>query len=560
MEQVRFLLAIALSFIVLFVWQNYFLEKPELPPSEITENQTDLKKQSIEKKLTQQLSSKSPDNLLPPEEQPLPQKSIENKTPAKDIFVQSPLFDIEFSERGAAIKNVILLNYTETKDKDSPFKQIVQLNDMGTSLVSFHNQVIPDLDKVVFQADTQRSVIKVLTRPEKLSFTHILPQGIKIVKTYFIDPTSYIIDVNVSISNSTNIPLGDQLNIIMRRQVPTGIGGYIFEGPAIFLDNQLNEIDVDDILEKKVFNGTTSWVAIEDRYFATAILPVGYQSESLQTQMHVQNNIITSSLKLPSMNIAPGTQKNISFQLFYGPKSLALLNVLDNNFNEIINFGWFDILARPCLYLMNMIYQVIPNYGIAIILLTILIKILFWPLGTKSYKSMNDMRKLQPMMKKLQEKYKDDRQKMNQELMALYKTYKVNPLGGCLPMVLQIPVFIALYRMLYQAIELRHAPFFLWINDLSAPDRLFHFNIDYIPLMEKPYGIPVLTIIMGATMLIQQKMSPAPGDPAQAKMMMFLPIVFTFIFINFPAGLVLYWLINNVASILQQYYINKTNL
>jgi YidC/Oxa1 family membrane protein insertase len=169
---------------------------------------------------------------------------------------------------------------------------------------------------------------------------------------------------------------------------------------------------------------------------------------------------------------------------------------------------------------------------------------------------MNQMRKLQPKMKDLQERYKDDRQKMNQELMNLYRVYKVNPLGGCIPMLLQIPVFIALYRMLYQAIELRHAPFFLWINDLSAPDRLFQFE-GYIPLMQEPYGIPVLTIIMGGTMFLQQKMSPPPGDPSQAKMMMMLPVFFTFIFINFPAGLVLYWLVNNVASILQQYYINK---
>ncbi len=162
-------------------------------------------------------------------------------------------------------------------------------------------------------------------------------------------------------------------------------------------------------------------------------------------------------------------------------------------------------------------------------------------------------------MTEIREKYKNDKQKMNQELMALYRTYKVNPMGGCLPMVLQIPVFFALYRMLYQAIELRHAPFFMWINDLSAPDRLFNFGFP-IPFMEPPYGIPVLTIVMGATMLLQQKMSPPPGDPTQAKMMMLMPVVFTFIFINFSSGLVLYWLINNLLSISQQYYVQKKTL
>jgi YidC/Oxa1 family membrane protein insertase len=219
----------------------------------------------------------------------------------------------------------------------------------------------------------------------------------------------------------------------------------------------------------------------------------------------------------------------------------------------------FDILAKPCVWIMDFIYDhFIPNYGVAIIILTIFTKIILWPLGNKSYKSMADMKKIQPLMAGIKEKYKDDKRKMNEEMMGLYKTYKVNPMGGCLPMVVQIPVFFALYRMLYEAIELRHAPFFWWINDLSAPDRLFRFDFA-VPFMEPPYGIPVLTIIMGATMFFQQKMSPPMGDPTQAKMMMMMPIVFTFIFINFSSGLVLYWLVNNVLSMAQQYYITKKN-
>jgi YidC/Oxa1 family membrane protein insertase len=206
---------------------------------------------------------------------------------------------------------------------------------------------------------------------------------------------------------------------------------------------------------------------------------------------------------------------------------------------------------------MNKLYSVIPNYGIAIIILTLLIKIALWPLGSKSYKSMSEMKKIQPLMKEIREKYKDDKKKMNEEVMGLYRTYKINPLGGCLPMVVQLPVFFALYRMLYQAIELRHAPFFLWIDDLSAPDRLGRFAIEHIPFMEPPYGIPVLTLIMGASMILQQKMSPPMGDPTQAKMMMFMPVIFTVIFINFSSGLVLYWLVNNILSIAQQYYIQK---
>jgi len=553
MEQARFLLAIALSFLVLFVWQNYFLEKPAIPPADEAEKlvssellndkiNTETKQQQTiaEKNLTEDLEKIS----LP-------------EVPAKKILVQTPLFEIEFSERGAAIQNLKLTNYFETIDKNSPLKSIIKLdNALGTGLTSFHNNVIPNLDKVVFKAETQQTIIQVETT-QKVSFSYVSKQGIKITKAYIIDPASYIIGLSVLIDNPTTFPISDQIKVVSRRQVPEEIDGYFFEGPAILLNSNLEEIAVDSLEKQNTYSGNISWTAIEDRYFTSALLPIDYK-DNLQVKIKVQDKIIDMALKLPPVNIEPQTQKVLNFDLFFGPKSLELLNSLDNNLNEIINFGWFDILARPCLYLMNLIYKAIPNYGIAIILLTILIKIPLWPLGNKSYKSMNEMRKLQPMMKRLQEKYKDDRTRMNQELMALYKTYKVNPLGGCLPMVLQIPVFIALYRMLYQAIELRHAPFFLWINDLSAPDRLFNFNI-YVPLMEEPYGIPVLTIIMGATMLIQQKMSPPPGDPSQAKMMMFLPIVFTVIFINFPAGLVLYWLVNNVASILQQYYINKKN-
>jgi YidC/Oxa1 family membrane protein insertase len=235
---------------------------------------------------------------------------------------------------------------------------------------------------------------------------------------------------------------------------------------------------------------------------------------------------------------------------------MKVLKAAGHDLGEALNFGFFDILAKPCVWLMNKLYSVIPNYGIAIIVLTILIKIVLWPLGSKSYKSMSEMKKIQPLMKDIREKHKNDKKKMNEEVMSLYRTYKINPLGGCLPMVVQLPVFFALYRMLYQAIELRHAPFLLWIDDLSAPDRLFHFGFS-IPFMEPPHGIPVLTIIMGATMLLQQKMSPPMGDPTQAKMMMFMPLIFTVIFINFSSGLVLYWLTNNILSISQQYYIQK---
>ena len=245
--------------------------------------------------------------------------------------------------------------------------------------------------------------------------------------------------------------------------------------------------------------------------------------------------------------------KTFQYALYFGPRDIGILKSLNLQLEKAVNFGFFDIVSKPLLWVLIFFNGYLHNYGWAIILLTILVKIVFWPLTHKSYKSMKDMQKLQPKMAKIREKHKDNREQMNQEMMALYKTYKVNPMGGCLPMVIQIPVFFALYSLLGYAIELRHAPFLLWINDLAAPDRL---PIG-VPIPYVGEGIPVLTLLMGASMFIQQKMTPTTGDPTQAKIMLFLPVVFTFMFINFAAGLVLYWLVNNVLSIGQQYYINK---
>jgi YidC/Oxa1 family membrane protein insertase len=238
--------------------------------------------------------------------------------------------------------------------------------------------------------------------------------------------------------------------------------------------------------------------------------------------------------------------------LYFVPNKVSLLKELNISAEKIVNFGWFDIIAKPMLWGMNYSNKFTHNYGIDIILLTVLIKIIFYPLSLKSYKSMKQMQKMQPVIAKLKEKYKDDREKLNKEMMEIYKGKGINPLGGCLPMVVQIPVFFALYRVLMGAIEFRHAPFMLWINDLASPENLYTLNV-------AGYSLPlrVMPLIMGITMVIQQKMTPTSVDPMQEKMMLFMPVVFTFLFWGFPTGLVLYWLINNVISIGQQYYINK---
>jgi YidC/Oxa1 family membrane protein insertase len=362
------------------------------------------------------------------------------------------------------------------------------------------------------------------------------------------------VDLTVSISNESGEAVQGPLKVALRHVMSNVNDSYGFQGPSGLVNGSLEQVKIKDIAEQNQINGTLRWIAIEELYFMESLISKNPTAGTMA--LAYEDQTVVNRMISQTGEIASGARIEMVYSIFMGPKSISVLKAAGNEMDKAIDFGWVEIIAKPCLYFMNFIHRYIPNYGIAIIILTIISRLVFWPLANKSYKSMNDMRKLQPLMLEIREKYKDDKARINQETMALYRTYKVNPMGGCLPMLIQMPVFFALYRMLYQAIELRHAPFFGWINDLSAPDRLFNFGFK-IPFMSEPYGIPVLTIIMGATMLLQQKLSPQPGDPMQAKMMMLMPIVFTFIFINFPSGLVLYWLFSNLVSIGQQYYTMK---
>jgi YidC/Oxa1 family membrane protein insertase len=450
-----------------------------------------------------------------------------------------------------------LKDYRETVAKDSPLKEIIpQKSAFETVLVGYDGKSLAGLDSAVFSANLDIDTLSVKAGSQQITFSWTSAQGVTIEKTYIFSPDSYMIGLDVTVKNGSDRIVQDKLYVALTGSVPNDKRVYGFEGPSAFINDDLEEVDIDDIADKNTYTGNLKWIALQDRYFITSIIPAHAQEASMRLYVR-EDKIIESQYLNPVSDIRPGTQQTYQYSLFFGPKSMQILGEVGHDLSKALNFGFFDILAKPCVWLMNKLYSVIPNYGIAIIILTLLIKIVLWPLGSKSYKSMSEMKKIQPLMKEIREKHKNDKKKMNEEVMGLYRTYKINPLGGCLPMVVQLPVFFALYRMLYQAIELRHAPFFLWIDDLSAPDRLFRFPIDHIPFMEPPYGIPVLTLIMGASMLLQQKMSPPMGDPAQAKMMMFMPVIFTVIFINFSSGLVLYWLTNNLLSIGQQYYIQK---
>lgn len=561
MEQSRLMLAIALSFAVLFIWSYFFVDSP---PEQVAE-QTPVTTTDSAEPTSIEESTKTPEQALKPlisdtTATPAPESSgvsATNSTTAlqRKIRVSTPLYDVVINEKGARFDSFTLHKYHETVAHDSAPKEVIRTPEgVGTLEIGSLDNSIQGLGEARFVAQTDQDQINLSNGESELRLVWSNDQGVAIEKKYRFSANTYLIQSEVTLQNHGGAPIKDNFFVSLKGFEPTAKNAYGFEGPSGYINESLEQIKIKKIEDNPSTPGKITWVGIEDRYFLNSVLPAEIVDGSMG--LSVRDGLIENRLIWPVDTIAPQSQKVYAFDLYFGPKKIDILKTMGHNLEKAVNFGMFDILARPCLWLLNFLHGYIPNFGIAIIILTLLVKLLLWPLGSKSYKSMNDMRKLQPLMSEIREKYKDDKKMMNQELMGLYKTYKINPMGGCLPMVVQIPVFFGLYRMLYQAIELRHAPFMLWINDLSAPDRLFEFGFS-IPFMQPPFGIPVLTIVMGASMLLQQKMSPPPGDPTQAKMMMFMPIVFTFIFINFSSGLVLYWLTNNILSISQQYYIQK---
>ena len=555
MDKPRFLIAIVLSFLVFVLWEFLWVKKE--PVQQI---QPEQQSQQIPEQETQPIIEEKPfikdigtDIKEVIHDQGLTQQEIAART----ITINTPLYSVRISEKGAVFKSFVLKNYRESGDPDSPLFEMIPpaISDAGILRLGFDKKSIPGLEKAVFSTKLDYDSISINDTEKEIVFSWVSPQGTIVEKRFTFSPETYMIGLNVVIKNMSYQTIQDRLVLSLMKPPPGDATMYGFEGPSALINNKLEQIKLKKIKDKNIFTGELQWIAVQDRYFMSSIIPVSAVEASMRLFLD-ENQVLEAQYLGEAGIINPDGRHVFEYKLFFGPKSTKILKGLDYNLSKAINFGIFDFLAKPCLWFMNIIYGVIPNYGVAIIILTVFTKIILWPLGTKSYKSMAQMKKIQPLMMELREKYKNDKKRMNEEVMGLYKTYKVNPVGGCLPMFLQIPVFFALYRMLYEAIELRHAPFFGWITDLAAPDRLFRFGFS-IPFMQEPYGVPVLTIIMGGTMFLQQKIAPPMGDPAQAKMMMFMPLIFTVIFINFSSGLVLYWLVNNVLSISQQYYITK---
>ena len=542
MDMYRAFLAIIISFVILVGYQYFFVPAQQPVPVEQTPAE-------------QTVQQPKPEPVAAPVEiaKAEPAAVAAPTRPAKELIVDTALYTAIISEHGGVIKSFVLKNYREENTENAPGVQLVRTEaHQGYPLSfswgsAFDAQALYSFDTENVSFDGQGEA-KLVMRAQSST-------GVEVVRTYQFNRSEYLIKHSVTVVNKSGQALQGAGGINQRNMPFGSLDGkaskWLFRGPAFYSETSgLQEFKLKEFEDGKVtLQETADWVAYEGTYFLTSIIP----TEKANTlTMNAQDEFVTIDLVSSLDTLAPGASKTYEYNIFYGPKKLAILKETGFNLAKIVNFGWFDVIAKPTLYLLNWFYSIVHNYGVAIILVTIIFKAIFWPITQKGLKSMKNMQKLQPKMVKIKEKYKDDPARMNQEVMNLYKTYKVNPLGGCLPMFLQIPVFFALYKVLLQSIELRHAPFMLWITDLSAPDRLFiGFDLPYLG------GLPVLTLLMGASMFLQQKMTPTTADPTQAKIMMFLPIIFTFMFLNFASGLVLYWFINNLLSILQQYLINR---
>ncbi|HEY9446327.1 MAG TPA: membrane protein insertase YidC [Burkholderiales bacterium] len=370
---------------------------------------------------------------------------------------------------------------------------------------------------------------------------------VKVTKIYRFHRDSYVIDVSYEIVNqgSTALAPFGYFQLVRDSEPPEGTSKMVptFNGVAAYTEkDKFQKAPYDDIEKGKVPFPKTSndgWIAMLQHYFFSAWLPKdGIQREFYAR--HLQGDLYAAGVIVPIGNVAAGQAATVSVPLYAGPQEQEKLAKLAPGLELTVDYGWLTIIAVPLFWLLSWLHNWVGNWGVAVILLTIIIKLLFYPLSEAGYRSMAKMRVVAPKLQRLKEQYGDDRQRVQQAMMELYRTEKINPLGGCFPIIIQIPVFIALYWVLLASVELRHSPFFGWIHDLSAPDPWF-----------------VLPILMGATMIIQTRLNPEPPDPVQAKVMKIMPIAFSVFFFFFPAGLVLYWLVNNILSIAQQWHINR---
>lgn len=571
------IIALALSMVVMVGWQ-FLYEAPKHEERLAAEQQRQATQQAEQQSgqpAQPQLGVEVPSELQSVANFPKSRSELLEAAPR--LTIKTDRLSGSIALKGARIDDLTLLDYRETVEEDSP--NIVFLHPTGGENPYYaefgwlgSGNDLPDRN-TVWTADKPEITVN---NPVTLSWKN--QAGVVFEQIITLDE-NYMFSVTQKVRNDSSDPVTvSPYGVISRTGTPQILGFYILhEGLIGVFDDVLKEVDYDDLVDDGIAQpsqkqGTTGgWLGITDKFWLTALVPDA--SYTVQTSFSGRNANRTEQYQadflIDAHTVAPGQTVEVNNRLFAGAKETLLLDEYRDdpnngisNFDLAVDFGWFYWLTKPIFYGIHMLNDALGNFGLAILALTLVIKIFFFPLANKSYKSMSKMKLLQPKMVELKERYGDDRQKLNMEMMELYKKEKVNPLSGCLPILLQIPVFFALYKVLFVTIEMRHAPFFGWIHDLSAPDPLGMLTAFGLFPWDVPVGLAFINIgiwpvIMGLTMWAQQKLNPAPADPVQAKVFMFMPFFFTFLLGTFPAGLVIYWAWNNSLSILQQYIIMR---
>jgi YidC/Oxa1 family membrane protein insertase len=577
-ENRNLILAVALSMAVLFGWQVMVIQ-PEIEKEQAQQAQL-AEQQPEENSLRSTKDVGTPMVAANRSAQATPDVGLQNNIStdiAERITIDAPLVQGSFSLQGARIDDIVLTGYRETLDTASENISFLQKVSSKSPFFAEFGWASSDASQPMPNAQTiweANSDILSPSSPVNLRWDN--GKGLIFTRKISIND-DYLITYDDSVASSldsaiTMYPYG----LVRRQDTPSMSGLYILhEGPLGVFDETLDEQDYSDLKDAPIGgvkiepSEPGGWIGITDKYWLAALLPsqqdkftYSFQSLPGKTDRY-QVDYIDNSGQILSAGGAISTQG----RLFAGAKKVVLLDHYKDelgipNFDLAIDFGWFYFLTKPFFYAINWLFQLFGNFGVATLAFTVVVKLAFFPLANKSYRSMAKMRILTPKLQSLRERFGDDRMKLNQEMMALYKAEKVNPAAGCLPVLLQIPVFFALYKVLFVTIEMRHAPFFGWIADLSAPDPTSIFNVfgllpysvDFLP----PFlQLGLWPIFMGVSMFLQMRLNPAPPDPIQAKIFQWMPVFFTFLLATFPAGLVIYWTWNNLLSMAQQWYIMK---
>jgi YidC/Oxa1 family membrane protein insertase len=563
------LLTLALMALVVVGWQ-YFVVRPEMKTEQA--HQAALAHQEKTHPLTPGAPANVPAMALSSTHMG---RDAALKVEGARVAIDSPLLDGSIALKGAKFDDLRLKTYHETTNPKSP--EIVLLAPKSTDFPYYAEfGWVGAADMPSDQSVWQQQGSGALSPGHPVTLTWDNGHGLTFTRVISVDD-QYMFNVADSVTN--NSPDAQTLYpfaYVAREGVPKEQTSWVlhqgFVGVANGSETDANYSDFKDQgSPAKTFSSTGGWVGITDKYWMAAIIPPqsqNFDASYLGATTAGDVKAYQANYRLPARVIAPGGTAQVSHRLFAGAKVVDILRGYEKSqgiarFDNAVDWGWFWFLTQPLFWLLDWFYKFIGNFGIAILMLTVVVKLLFFPLANASFKSMSKMKKVQPHMEEIRKVHKEDPQRQQKEIMELYKREKVNPVAGCVPMLIQIPVFFSLYKVLYVSIEMRQAPFYGWIHDLSAPDptsilNLFGLLPYHIPLWVPAYlSIGIWPILMGFTQFVQTKLNPAPTDPVQAKMFTFMPLIFTFMFATFPAGLVIYYTWNNLLSVTQQYVIMR---